>query len=1058
MLRIYKSSAGSGKTYTLVKEYIRIALTPRAPSDEVPKRTGDWRFKHILAITFTNKAANEMKERIIQTLTQVKDNAPKAKQLITELAKETGLDEAIVIDKAGKMLRSMLHNYSDLSVSTIDSFVHRVIRAFTYDLHLPMSFEVEMDRDRLLAETIEILMDRLGGDDNPVSNAVVEFAESKIEEGKSWNPEFDLINLARELFNEDAYQHLEQLSAFDLNKTREIRAGLYQFSGAFEKKVFEEGEKALQLIAGKGLDVSDFYQTNKGIFGYFAKYAAGEFPKDILGNSYVLKTLNEDKWVAGKAPEHKITAVESIKAPLRSHYTNIAGYFEKQGPDYFLAKLLQRNFYAFILLADIQKLMDEYKRENNILHISEFQRKVHAIVKEQDAPVIYERLGDWYDNILIDEHQDTSVLQWQNLLPLVENTQFKDEDSLVVGDGKQAIYRFRNGKVEQFAVLPKIYGSENDSRLKERETAIKNYGTDVKQLGYNYRSRKEIVDFNNNFYNTLATCNELKHTEIYEGQAQKQGRETGGGYIRIEFLPNPSAEERSAACCTKVESIISEARAKGYGLSDIAVLTRSNKNGSLIASYLIERGIQVVSGESLLINNSPGVQLLLSVLKYFEQRENHIARAEMVYYMHLLLLQKQFRFEKFDFRADENSFEGLVSALLKKEFYSRNFLSLTLPQLIHELIVFFGLSDDDPFLQFFADEALVYAARNRSNIREFLLWWEEVKHNKSIVYPETLDAVKIMTIHKSKGLQFPVVILADADWPQLNTKKNFWVALNKPWLKDFNLGVLPVRKDVLQTEFAPLYEEEEAASFLDMLNLLYVATTRPEDMLYILSTELSREPVKNNSITALLVTFLKQQNLFEGFKAYEFGDITTTRPHSKSDGERNLYPKGAAFTNRKTGRQVSIHKNSRLLWSEETLGRIERGNLMHQVLKRVHYASDLPLVLSKMMHEGFLSETERGQLLITLAALLDNERLKPWFNPPCFIINERGLVHNNHTKVPDRIATLGGKAVVIDYKSGKPHSNDKKQVEEYAALLAGFGFSEIKKMLVYLQEGAIEEI
>ncbi len=1047
MLRIYKSSAGSGKTYTLVKEFLRIALKD-------PEK-----FKHILAITFTNKAANEMKSRIIETLQQISGNTEKVKKLIDDLAAESELDKVAIIEQSGKILRNILHNYSDFSVSTIDSFVHRVIRAFTYDLNLPMTFEIEMDRDKLLTETIELLMDRLTGEEDAVTNAVVEFAESNIEEGKSWNLEHSLIDLGKELFIEDAYPHLEKLETFDLNEAKKIRETLYKFSATFEQKLFEEGKQALSLILNTGLTSQSFFQTNKGVFGFFSKYANEDFPADPLGNSYVQKTISENKWGGGKTTEAELSTIAGIKNQLEQHYKNIAELYSKQGQDYALSKLLKSNFYAFILLADIQRLMEEYKKENNILHISEFQQKVHAIVKEQDAPIIYERIGDWYDSILIDEHQDTSELQWQNLLPLVENSQFKSEDSLVVGDGKQAIYRFRNGKVEQFAVLPKVYGSEKNMRLKEREVAIGNYGTDTQHLVYNFRSRKEIVDFNNMFYDTLYQFPELKNKDIYSEHSQQQGKQLTGGFVSIEFLQDGDESLLEQTRCKRVEQIVRETTTKGYALKDITVLTRSNFNASAVASYLIKRGIPVVSSESLLINNSPKVKLVLSALHYFEEKENHIARATMAYYINLLLFKTAFRFEQFNFKNDENSFEQDISNLLGKEFHSYNFINYQLAELIHQLTLFFNLGDDDPFLQFFMDETISYTSRNRGNIREFLEWWNEVKHKKSIIYPDTLNAVRIMTIHKSKGLEFPVVIMADADWPQKNTKRNFWVTINKPWLNNFNVGILPVRKEVLQTEYAGLYKEEEAASFLDMMNLVYVATTRAEDILYILSTQVAKEPVKKNSVTALLISFLKQQGIWDGFRAYEFGNADTTKL-SKAGVDENLrvYDKQKVNQNLKPSRPLTIKKNSQLLWNEQSVEKIDRGNLLHEIMKRIKYADSAHTVLEKMFSEGLIGQPEKQELLNKISALLNNEIIKPYFMPPYKVVNERALMSKQHIKIPDRVVMNGDKAVVIEYKSGKKRNSDTSQLSGYAHELKKFGFTEVKKILIYIEKNQIEEI
>ncbi len=1047
MLRIYKSSAGSGKTYTLVKEFLRIAL--KSPD----------KFKHILAITFTNKAANEMKERIISTLDQIKNDDDKVTPLIKELAEESELPQAVVIAKAGQMLRTILHNYSDISVSTIDSFTHRVIRAFTYDLRLSMNFEVEMDRDKILTATIELLMDRLSDEDDNVTNAIVEFAESNIEEGRSWNLAYSLIQLGKELFNEDAYAHLEKLGEFDFAEAKKVRESLYKFSTAFEQKVFAEGKAAMELIANNGLTAESFYQTGKGIFGYFLKFGNNEFPTDSDGNSFVKKTIYDDKWTGGKASKADLLTINDIKDQLLLFYQNIQSHYSKDGADYVLSKLLIRNFYSFILLADMQKLMDEYKKENNLLHISEFQEKINAIVKEQDAPVIYERIGDWYDSILIDEHQDTSVLQWQNLLPLIENAQFKIEDSLVVGDGKQAIYRFRNGKVEQFAMLPKIFNSEKDARLREREVAINNYGTETKNLAFNYRSRKEVVDFNNQLYDILSGFPELKNKGIYDGQAQKQGRAADGGFVSIEFLENSEERDLDVTRCFRVEEIVHEAMSKGYQLKDIAVLTRSNKNGSLIASHLIGKGIPVISSESLLINNSPRVKLILSMLAYLDQRENHIVRAEIAYYINLLLLGKEMRFELFNFKCLESEFEEQISAMLNKEFRAYKFLSFQLVDLLHELMVFFGLRDDDPFLQFFLDEAMVFASRNRSNIREFLEWWDEVKYNKSIIYPDTLDAVKIMTLHKSKGLQFPVVIMADADWPQKNTKKNFWVDIDKPWLENFKVGILPVVKEVAQTEFAPLFEEEEASSFLDMLNLLYVGTTRAEDMLYVLSTQIKKVPEKNNSITVLLINFLTTKGLWNGFDTYSFGDVGTSKLKRKAGGpEREPYVSERSGHTSKEMRQVTIKRNSRLLWNETVVAKIDYGNLLHDILKQITYTADIEKVLAKMVNEGVIDNQTAQQLKREITILLTSDAIGKYFELPYKVMNERPLLNVDSANIPDRVITYANNCTVIDYKTGVKRSEDKAQLLDYIGELKKFGFEEVKGYLLYTGDKSVVEV
>jgi ATP-dependent helicase/nuclease subunit A len=1045
VLHIYKSSAGSGKTYTLVREYLRMAL---ARPDK---------FKHILAITFTNKAANEMKGRIIGTLQQISRNEEKIRPLITELARAEKMDEAIVIDKAGKILQNLLHNYSDFSVSTIDSFVHRVIRAFAHDLELAMNFEIELDTAKLLNETVEILMDRIDDVDNAVTNAVLEYAETNIEEGKSWNLEHSLMKLGKELFKEDAYAHIDKLSKFSIEDLLKHRDSLFKFKTAFENKVTAEAQKAVAIIKGSGLDEKAFYQGSKGIYGYFIKLSDGiNKADDITGNSYVQKTLGEDKWYSGSADEGDKKRIDAIKDRLLEAYSNISTLFDKQGSDYWLSKLLIANFYSFTLLTEIHRLLEEYKQENNMLHISDFQRMIFKIVREQDAPVIYERIGEWYDNILIDEFQDTSVLQWQNLLPLVENAQFKTEDSLVVGDGKQAIYRFRGGVVEQFAMLPKIYGSNHSARIKEREVAIQNYGTAVKHLDYNYRSRNEVIAFNNDLFNTLRDIPELADKSIYEDAEQKPGLNKADGYVSIEFLAADGEEEETTLDdnrCNRVSEIVKQCLERGYSYSDISVLTRSNSNASVIASYLLQNGIKVVSPESLIIDQSPKVKLITSMLGYFDAKDNHIARAEVVYYIHLLVLKQETRFEQYNFKNAYSEFEELVSVLMGKVFNSNHFTHLRLQDMVHELVSWLGFDQSDPFLQFFSDEVMLFLNNNRSNIREFLNWWDEVKSYKSIIYPESLDAVRVMTIHKSKGLQFPIVIMADADWDQKNTRDMLWLDMDKEFIKGLDVGVVGTSSLLEETEFAHLYRQEVNSSFLDMLNLVYVATTRAEDMLFILSSEMKKMPAANKSVASLFIYYLQQKQLWDGFKQYEFGNPNTTKIAGKpKHNEDTIYTRGESFATGGAMHKIGIRKSWELMYTPEQRDKIVLGNLVHNVLKQVRKATDINKVVSRMYNEGSINVEQKEQLTTSLTQVVNMPDIAKYFEAPYECINERPLVTaKGDIKVPDRVVMKDDEAVVIDFKTGMEWDGHKQQLQAYAKELENLGFKKIKKYVVYTE-------
>ncbi|MCX6199956.1 MAG: UvrD-helicase domain-containing protein [Bacteroidetes bacterium] len=1035
MLRIYKASAGSGKTYTLVKEYLRLAL--KSPLQ----------FRHILAITFTNKAAAEMKTRIIEALEGLSKNEIKYKSLNKELGELTGKSENELKSDASNILRNMLHNYADISVCTIDSFVHRIVRSFAYDLHLPMNFEIEMDSKELLNEAIQLLLDRLNETDQQVTQAVLEFAESKIEDGKSWNVEKEISKLGKQLFVDKAQSKIQQLSFVSFDDLREVHNSLYAFKISFEQQVFAEGKKAFDFIVTNGLTAKDFHYGNTGLFGFFKAYAESEFPPKILGNSYVNATINEDKW----SKTSSIT--ETQKAQLNVHYNNIAQLWNKQGKDYFLADLLLKNFYSFILLTDLKKLMDEVKTENNILHISDFQHKVFEIVKEQDAPIIYERIGDRYDNILIDEFQDTSVIQWRNLLPLIENSQFKSEDSLVVGDGKQAIYRFRGGEVEQFSVLPKVYGSDGDEILKGREVAINNYGAGVITLENNFRSRKEIVDFNNLLYKELLELPELKNKNIYADYFQKQGRKDDGGFVSIEFLKEEEAElSLNDVRALRVEEIVNDVLQRGYHYKEVAVLTRSNKNASFIASYLVSKGIKVVSPESLLIHHSPKVHFLLAILSYLNRKDNHISRAEILHFA-FLLLNKELHLETIDLKTSALEFEEYVRKQTGLEFNSNELVTGRLSDLLYQLIQIFQLENDDPFVQFFLDEVLLFASRYGNSIDDFLNWWEKVKDKKSIIYPDSMDAVRIMTIHKSKGLEFPIVILADASEKQKPGEDSFWIDLNKNWLPQLPIGLLPNTKDVLETEFALLYEKEIEKTFLDLLNLLYVATTRAEDALYILSKEEDKEPISNNSVTAILISFLKSTGLWEGYRNYNFGDEEFVKIFGNGNNTSLAsFEKGKTNSKNLLASNIKIRMRADLLWNDKSKEKINEGNLLHEALKRIQKTGDEETVLRSLLAEGVIEENEVQHLSDQLHSVLQHADLKKYFDGTSTVLNERQLLKKNEKiRIPDRVILFEDGATVLDYKSGNERPEYQQQLRDYAQWLEEAGIKVKEKILFYTQ-------
>jgi ATP-dependent exoDNAse (exonuclease V) beta subunit len=1036
MLRIYKSSAGSGKTFTLVREYLRLALS------------GDMnKYKHILAITFTNKAANEMKSRIISALEELAAgtaNSAMAKELLPLL----NVTSQILQDRAAFLLQDMLHHYSDLSVSTIDSFVHRLVRSFAYDLHISTNFEIEMDSNLLLSRAVEKLLDSAKEDESSqVTKALIDFAENNLSEGKGWSVEYALINFSNELFKEESYKYVERLGAFEIDDFIKARDNLYAIKVDFESKVKAPAVLAIDLIRSTGLNESHFFHSKSGLYKYFLNLSLDPAGTKLEPNTYVHKTIYDHKWASSKARPTDRAKIESISDRLMEHYYAMQRIRRESEPAYLLAKLLLKNIYAFMLLTEIKRMLEEYKKENNVLHISEFQERISHIVSEQDAPIIYERIGDWYDCVLIDEFQDTSVLQWRNLLPLVENSQLKVEDSLIVGDGKQAIYRFRGGEVEQFAALPLVYKSDEDFMLQAREVAIMNYGTEELALVKNYRSRKEIIDFNNSFYNVVSSLPEFAHQHIYEGQAQEQGRNTTGGYVSIDFLEPENKDLYMESLCIHVEKLVHDVRSKGYAWRDIAILTRTNDIGSDIASYLLQQHIPVVSSESLLIGRSHEVRAIISFLHYISDKDNLIRRMEVLYY--------SAPSEKNDFssevytriRGDYVTFEKYISELTDTSFNSDELIQNRLPELIQSLIRKFSFLDkDDSFIQFFMDEVLEYSVKNGNRVNEFLDWWKINKSKKSIIYPESTDAVRVLTIHRAKGLQYPVVILPESDFELRNTKKFLWAELNDDFIGNVSVFPLPVQADLENTEYGHLYKKEMADSLLDMVNLLYVATTRPEERLYLISKMPASEPEKLNSITALLIRFLKNADLWTGFKQYEFGDADTSKDLSKPQKETfsefqytpvlNLHQK-----------QLAIKRSSELKWNANGTN----ANLLRQILTEMDYARDASVVINKYYQQGVLSADEKSAMENDLREILNHWAMADLFSRKWTVYRNKEISSGGrYSYTADRlmIDKINGRAAVINYRiSGEPEK-DASNITECAKLIRG-EYVNVDKWIIY---------
>jgi ATP-dependent exoDNAse (exonuclease V) beta subunit len=1052
---VYKSSAGSGKTFTLVKEYLKLAL---ADEQNPPQK-----YRHILAITFTNKAAAEMKERIVKALKELAEPAETKNSILEILREETGLDEAKLKSRAQTVLQSILHNYSDFAIGTIDSFVHRIVRTFAYDLQLPVNFEIEMDDNKLLTEVIDLLISKTGNDEH-LTRALVEFTEAKAEDEKSWHIERDLFEFSKNLLTEEGILHLDKLRNISTADFLSIRNNLNETIKKFENTIKKSASEAQQIITENGLKPEAFYQGDKGIAGYFENLAEGNFNK-LEPNSYPSKTIDENKWFSAKTAVDEKKKIETIKIKLTETFYAIQNVIEKQSSLYYLLKLINKNIYSLAVLNEIEKLLVEIKKQNNILHISEFNKIISKIVLNQPVPFIYERIGEKYNHYLVDEFQDTSVLQWQNLLPLIENALGEGHASMLVGDGKQAIYRWRGGEVEQFAHLPAVFMKEKNEFVLEREQTLKrNYNE--KQLNKNYRSKKEIIEFNNSLFSVLAGKLNGAYTSIYHKLEQEYDPQNTGGYVSLSFVKGES-EEVQQQTLDQVYNTIVQLQTENYSLNDIAILCRTNKNGSVIAEFLTSKGIGVLSPDSLLLKNSRKVRFIESVLHYINRPHNDISRVEIMQYLienklissdiHTLINQlKRKRAWEFDALLKQNSFDLDHQLLVKLPLY----------ELIEKLVQVFKLGRTaDAFVQFFMDEVLNYTVKKNNDLPGFIEWWDIRKENASMNIPDGANAVNIMTIHRSKGLEFPAVIIPFSDWKVEAGKKNLWVDLKHNEVPRLESALLTTNKELEKTVYAELYEEEKNRSRLDNINLLYVALTRPEERLYIITGEPSKNPGNLVDVSDMLCYYLEsQQKWNEAQSVYEFGSIASHQNKNKINKKAVTQIKLQSNNWRDI---LKIRAGAPEVWDPEELTtkngstRLSTsfGLIVHAILAKVRSANDLAPTLTQFLNDGLIDLQEKEELLPKLKNIIEHQQLRSYYSAYNKIKTEAEIIlPTGEMYRPDRVVTGKNSTAVIDYKTGIRQDKHIKQIKKYAELLSLMGYTNVEQYLVYIDDESIVKV
>lgn len=1075
-LKIYRASAGSGKTYTLSGEFIKLLF-------QDPQS-----YKAILAVTFTNKATGEMKNRILENLNALA-TAPNP-DFLQDLMECTGKKEAAIRNLAKVLLINILNDFSKFSINTIDSFFQKVIRAFAFEAGLPAGFKVELDTDRVLNRAVDDLMREieLRGNEE-LKEWLIKHTLSKIEEGRDWNIISELTSLGREVFKEEFQslrpEVLEKLK--DKKLLERYRQKLF--------KLVKQFEDTIQIEAQRGLELMQKHHVSWEILKGKSRSPLKKFEK--------LKTIKKSTDI------HEVTALaglidnpddclrkdytESEKAMVLTCYSDglndvlvkLVTTYTNDKTTYFTAKAILGNLNALGITTDIALKVREIALNENLFLLADANRLLYRIIDENEAPFIYEKIGSRFNHYMIDEFQDTSKLQWDNFRPLILNSISENNTALLVGDVKQSIYRWRNS---DWKLL---------SEQVHRDFSL--YGTDDRTLDTNWRSFENVITFNNVVFkgaaaalqtefigsseanNPTQTIPEGLRSRIvnaYNDTVQKvAGKSLGtGGYVHVGLLEGENKADFMANATEEAVQQIEKLLAAGYAYQDICVLVRRKSEGQQITEALLS-GIYsttgqkhpVISNETLLLGNSPAVNLVLQQIKFIQDPENEVHKAYIKLYAQFYETSASFKqpsCETSPLLDDDatDAFQKLKEQLLELKgqplFEMTEALVRALPDELY--------SHQFVFLQGLLDAVRDYSANQSVNIHDFIEWWDDKGQTTSISVPEGQNAINVMTIHKSKGLEFKAVIIPYCNWP-LDEKGHTSMIWCHPLTEPFNeLDLIPVNysQQLLHTAFVEEYLDERLHQFVDNLNLLYVAFTRARESLVVLG----ETPAKNGNlknVSHLLFHLLSQihkclpesekhreEEFSNGWDneelTYTFGKIVA------QSSEKTNHDSSSDITFFKTtdpGERVKIHPESEAMCSPDAMKHIKHGKVMHNLFELIKYTDNVDAAITQLVLNGQLKTKEKEEVAAFVNQLINRPDVREWFDATNQVINEGNILLRTGSYRPDRVIINQSKTIVVDYKFGELR-NEKhhEQVRMYMGLLKQMGYGNIEGYLWYLGE------
>lgn len=1080
-LTIYKASAGSGKTFTLSVEYIKLLI--KDPQS----------YRSTLAVTFTNKATEEMKLRILSQLYGIWKLLPDSKSYIDKIKEDLDVTEEYMSERAGIALHNIVHNYSYFRIETIDSFFQSVLRNLARELDLTANLRIELNDYQIERNAVDELINSLD-ENSELLTWIMEYIRENMDDDKDWNVIGNIKRFGENIFREYYKTNSKKLNERLLEEGffKQYTTKLRQMRNEAEVEMQNEAAQFFDALNHNGIEINNLNNGKNGPAGYFIKIKKGIYNNTIVTKRLqkVLDEGSESSWVKQKSSKETQDIVRELAnstlTPLVHHAEDVR---QKNWYIYGSAVLTLRHLNQLRLLNSIENKVRMMNVEQNRFLLSDTHTLLHSLIRDTDSPFIFEKIGNYLENIMIDEFQDTSTVQWQNFKVLLEECMSHGEQqgNLIVGDVKQSIYRWRSG---DWRMLNNI----------EREFPYLNSMLNVCSLDTNYRSSRRVITFNNAFFkraseleyadqksSTPDTSSPEQLKKAYSDVAQKvPSFRDNHGYVSINLLPNEDYRQQALQKTAEAVSLLLDS---GANYSDIAILVRSNDIIQLIAEFFANElpDVKIVSDEAFRLDSSVSVNIIVNAMLWLTHPDNILAKAYIAKAYQTYVLEKS--------EQETNKLlataEGIDSALPCALIDKRNDL-LTMPifELAEQIYTLFNIGNikgEDAYLYAFYDALTDFIANNTADIDSFVEEWNDSIAAKTI-QASAIDGIRIITIHQSKGLEFEHVVIPFCDWT-LEKGNTIWCT---PQVEPYNeLPLIPVDFSASQmkgTIYEFDYNEEHLQNCVDNLNLLYVAFTRAASSLFVIAqrgTPSSRSYIVEQAITDIKLEGSSLDGDPSDKKAellFSYGEleIVETKAKKKSDNiftpeVENMNVDMATFSNKVEFKQSNKSRDFVADDDENTddddrkqLSYIKTGKILHYLFSTINTTDDIDTSLAQLEMDGLIEEsgTNIKRLRDMLHKRFSNRQVADWFSSrwtlfnECTILDYDAATDTVREHRPDRVMKdeKTGEVVIVDFKFGSPRPEYVEQVNRYKALTQNMGYPNVKGYLWFVYSNRIEEV